>query len=242
MKRVISFITVLLLIFLQAMSAFSAGYYVHDHAGLLDFAAIQVLEEECISFRNTQSMELAYVTVDSLNGKSARDYADHYFEQHFGSNGILFVIALNEREWYISTTGTAIQALSDRDLMEIENEVMPYLSSGQFYDAFYHFQVILPDYLTTDSAPSINILLSILLGAVIAGGTIWIMCSSMNTKKPQRSAVSYETEGSYHLQTYQDLFLYSNINKRPRPQNNSSGSSVHRSSAGRSHGGRGGRF
>ena len=49
-------------------------------------------------------------------------------------------------------------------------------------------------------------------------------------------------DNSYHLRTNQDLFLYSNISKRPKPKESSSGSSTHRSSSGRSHGGRGGSF
>lgn len=242
MKKTFSLIIVLLLIFLIVPPVFSAGYYVHDHAGLLHSSEIQALEDTCVSFRNDQGMELAYVTVTSLGGWSVRDYADHYFEEHFGSDGILFLIAMDEREWYISTSGTAIQALSDRDLAEIENEIIPYLSSGHFYDAFYQLQDILPDYLSADSSTGINILLSLLAGAGIAGITILIMRSSMNTRTPQRSAVNYEEKDSYHLRTHQDLFLYSNVVKRPRPQNNSSGSSTHRSSSGRSHGGRGGHF
>jgi len=66
----------------------------------------------------------------------------------------------------------------------------------------------------------------------------------MNTKKPMHSAEDYLTEGTYRLTRSQDLFLYSNLTKTPRPQQNTSGSGsgTHRSSSGRSHGGRGGKF
>ena len=79
-------------------------------------------------------------------------------------------------------------------------------------------------------------------GAVISGIILLFMRASMNTKNPQHNATNYETSGSYHLSQHQDLFLYSNISKRPKPQNNNSGSSTHRSSSGRTHGGHGGKF
>lgn len=243
MKKLFSVLILLAFVSVLPLAAFAAGSYVNDSAGLLTFAGIQVLEEECVSFHNEYGMDLAYLTVESLGGRSAVDYADEYFERYYGPDGVLFLIAWAEREWYISTSGSAIQALSDHDLMAIEEEIIPYLSSGQFDDAFFHFQVILPDYLANKPDSDFSIVFSLLAGGIIAGIVILIMRSSMNTKRPQRSAANYETDGSYHLRQHQDLFLYSNVAKRPRPQNNSSGgSSVHRSSSGRSHGGRGGRF
>ena len=243
MKKLFSILLLLMSVSVLPLYTLAAGTYVDDNSGLLTPACIQVLEEECASFRNEYGIELAYLTVDSLGGRSAIDYADDYFEQHYDSDGILFLIAWEEREWYISTAGSAVQALSDHDLMAIEEAIIPYLSAGRFDDALFHFQVILPDYLENEPDSGFSILLSLLAGAAIAGIVILVMRSAMNTKRMQHSAANYETEGSYHLRQHQDLFLYSDVTKRPRPQNNSSGgSSVHRSSSGRTHGGRGGRF
>lgn len=243
MKKLFSILILLVFVSTLLLPVLAVGPYVSDNAGILTSACVQVLEEECLSFRDEYGMELAYLTVDSLGGRSAMNYADDYFERHYGSDGILFLIAWAEREWYISTTGAAIQVLSDHDLMAIEEEIIPYISTGRFDDAFFHFQAILPDYLVNESDSGFSIMLSLLAGAAIAGIVILIMCSTMNTRRAQCSAANYETDGSYHLRQHQDLFLYSNVTKRPRPRNNSSGgSSIHRSSSGRSHGGRGGRF
>ena len=93
-----------------------------------------------------------------------------------------------------------------------------------------------------------NILLSLVIGVVVAAVSVLIMRASMNTKRMQYSASDYMNPGSFHLRTQQDIFLYSNVTKVRRQENNNSsgggggGSSVHTSSSGRSHGGGGGKF
>ena len=266
MKKLFSILLCLLMLTVLPLSAGAVPNYVVDLASLMTDDEIRVLEEKCASFYNEYGMELVFVTADSLDGKSARDYADDFYDQVvYGDDGILFLLAMEEREWYISTAGNAISALSDYDLMELGDEILPYLSAGRYHDAFYHFQSILPDFLKAESQaaggyqtgpqfpdhepePRVNLMLSIILGGVIAGVVLIVMASSMNTKRAQRGASSYQRQGSYRLTQHQDLFLYSNVSKRPRPQNTGGpgghrgGSSVHRSSGGRSHGGRGGRF
>lgn len=92
-------------------------------------------------------------------------------------------------------------------------------------------------------------LIALVIGAVVAAVVLLIMRSRMNTVKPQKGARSYMMPGSYSLNRQQDLFLYSQLRKVRRSENNSSsrgghggGSSIHRSSSGRSHGGGHGKF
>ena len=95
-----------------------------------------------------------------------------------------------------------------------------------------------PDYLNA-------FLIALLIGVIAALVTVLIMASQMNTAKFQKNAANYLISGSYHLTTRRDMYLYSHISKTPRQQSSNGrggGSSVHRSSGGRSHGGRGGRF
>ena len=214
-----------------------------DYANLMTSGETQYLEEWSSRIHSEYGLDVVVLTVPSLMGTSAQDFADDFYENNgYAENGLLFLVDMGSRQWHISTSGTAIDSLSDRDLMQIEDRVIPYFSDGRYYDGFCRFLDILPDYLVVESDSGVNVLLSLALGAVIAGIVILIMRSTMNTKKPQRSAVNYEVDGSYQLRMNQDIFLYTNISKRAKPQNNSSGSSTHRSSSGRSHGGRGSRF
>lgn len=245
-RKLSAFLLCLVLVSGLCTTASAASSYVIDQAELLTSGELNVIAEAGKELSSTYAMDIVFLTVDRLYGRSAMRYADDYYDQNgYEEDGILFLLAMEEREWYISTSGSAIYALSDRDLEEIEYEVIPYLSDGRYADAFYHFLVILPEYLD-NSVPerSVNVFFSLMIGAVVAAVVVLIMRASMNTRRNQHSAADYLRRDSYRLRVQRDMFLYSNVSKVRRQQNNSSGggSSVHRSSGSRSHGGRGGRF
>lgn len=244
-RKLFSLILCLLILGSLVLPASAASSLVLDYAGLMTNIETQALEERSQQLRNSYGLDVVILTAPNLYGKSAQAFADDFYDNNgYSKDGVLFLIDKGSRQWYISTSGTAIELLSDRDLLQIEDSVIPYFSEGRYYDGFCRFQDMLPRLLHNNDGRSggVNLFLSLILGAAIAGIAIMVMRSTMNTKRPQRSAGTYETDGSYHLRGHQDLFLYSNVSKRPRPQNNPSGSSTHRSSSGRSHGGRGGRF
>ncbi len=203
----------------------------------------------------------------------ADDYFDYNgYGRGENASGILFLLSMEERDLYVSTCGDAIYALTDYGIEATTDEAIPYLSSGAYYSGFDIWLEALNGYLGAysdgqvmdgyiedssdyysgnretivyyeeDSTPSI--LLALVIGLAAGGITVLIMRTSMNTKRRQTSAGSYLKAGSYHLQTHQDLFLYSNVTKSARPKETSSGggSSVHRSSSRRSHGGGGRKF
>ena len=242
-RKLFAFLLCVLLLSSGLLMVSAATSPVQDYANLMTSAERDDLLRQIQGIRQEHEMDVVILTVPSLMGKSAQAFADDFYENNrYSPDGVLFLIDMGSRQWHISTSGTAIEALSDRDLMTIEDRVIPYFSEGRYYDGFFRFLDILPDHLKNGSGSGFNLLISLLGGAAIAGICLLVMRSSMNTKKPQRSAENYMTDGSYQLRQHQDLFLYSNISKRPRPQNNSSGSSTHRSVSGTRHGGRGGRF
>lgn len=92
------------------------------------------------------------------------------------------------------------------------------------------------------------VLISLVLGIAAASVTLLIMRIGMNTYRQQPNATNYLPSGAFHLTRNQDIFLYSRVTKTRRDTDSGSsgrsggGSSVHRSSSGRSHGGRSGKF
>ena len=228
-----------------------------DDAGLLTADETQLLEDAAYEFRDMYGLDAVILTVDDLGGRSIASFADDFYDyQGYGVgseySGLILVVAMAERELYISTCGEAIQRLNDRELDEIIGAVSSELSNGNYYDAFqlfFGFTILSVDFdagqIYYEEEAGINWLLSILIGTAAAGIAVAVMAGSMNTKRRQHSAGSYLREGSYDLKNRQDIFLYSNVSKVRREQNSGSrggGTSVHRSSSGRSHGGRGGRF
>lgn len=279
-RKILSLLLSLLLVLCISLPAAAAEQprYIIDGAELLTSDEEQILEEKALSLRADYKMDVVILTVPSLDGSTPQNYADDYFDDYgygYGEDysGILLLLSMEERDWYISTSGDAIYALTDYGTQSSMEIPLSYLGDGDYYGGFCAWLDGLPAYLNSSengtpidgyadysgdyyhadneetvyygetSSPSI--FLSLVIGVAAAAIVIVCMRFSMNTKRPQSGASNYLDEGSYHLYTRQDIFLYSNVSKVARPKENSSsggGSSVHRSSSGRRHGGGGGKF
>lgn len=154
-KRLSIILLVLLMLSVTAFSAYAEVSEIpserqksllEDEAGLLDpYDAVQLLEMlEEVSERNR--LEIAIVTVDDTNGKTATEFADDYYDYNgygYGENddGMLLLLSMNERDWAISTYGTATDIFSNYQLDYIMNDcgVLSYLGSNQYFDAFTVF-------------------------------------------------------------------------------------------------------
>lgn len=275
MKRTISlFLCILFLLPLPVSAAvFQDVQYVVDQADLLSDEESFVLNAMAETLSEKHGVDVLIAIVESLEGETAEGYAVSLNGSRNWwntDNAVLYLLAMEEREWYIATFGDAIYLLSDDTLDQLGYGAASYFSEGQWYEGFECYLAdLLPAYLDAGQQNSpiysydnsygyyekpvphksnnqksiISVLpFSALIGLAAATVTILIMRYSMNTKRRQRSAGDYLTQGSYHLRTHQDIFLYSNISKVRRQQNTSSGGSIHRSSGTGSHGGRGGKF
>ena len=253
-KRSLSLVVVILLALCIPLAAAAAGYHVHDDASLMSDNEIAQLETLASRLSDDLDCDIVILTVDSIGSKSVVAFADDYYDDNgFAEDGILFMLSMQEREWYISTCGDLASELSSRDIDTLLDEGLDYFSDGSYFDGFYQVLQELPDHVTeasqegSEELTGIDILLFMLpcavVGAVAAGIVLLIMRSGMNTKRKQHGAAEYMRQGSFRLKLHRDMFLYSQITKTPR-QTNDSGSSgnTHRSSSGRVHGGGGRKF
>ncbi len=123
-----------------------------DEAGLLTPDEIQTLEETIASITDEYGMDIVILTVYSLDGKSAQDYADDYYDdQGYGYgddfSGILFLLSMEYRDWWMSTCGDGIYAFTDYGIQELFSEAAFYLSSDRYYLAFDAWLEAIPTYL-----------------------------------------------------------------------------------------------
>ncbi len=270
MKRICSLllIGILLLPCLPFPASAEEAPVIADMESLLTADEIFDLTDRILQLEQAYGIDILIVTTPSFYGATAQNYADDYYDQHGGADdGVLFLLSMTEREWYISTCGSMIYTLTDYSIQQIGEQAIGYLANGDYYDGFACFLNALPEYLDACSsgAPvdgyadyaeeyyhgtqeevvyspeesSPNFYLSLVIGVAAAAVTVIVMRSAMNTKRPQRSASVYLKDGSWQLRTHRDLFLYSNVTKTRRQQN--SGSSGHGgggSSVHRSSGGR----
>ena len=236
-----------------------------DDADLLFPDEIATLEDKAAVLKELYDIQAVILTVDSLYGVRSQDYADDYYDEAgYDTDGVLFLLAMAEREWYISTSGSMIYALTDYGIQQIGEGTVSYLAEEDWFEGFCYFLDMLPEYIDAfeNEAPldgyadfsgdyyhgdqdeilyyeekfTPSFLVSLLCGIVAAGIVLLIMRMSMNSKRPQRCASIYMKEGSWKLTQHQDMFLYSNVTKtrKQEPPKNSGGGS----SVHRSSGGR----
>jgi uncharacterized protein len=96
-------------------------------------------------------MDVVILVVTDLDGKSAQDYADDYYDYNgYGIgddySGMLLLIATESRDWWISTCGEAIYVLTDYGIESIFSDFAGYLSGNDYYHAFETYLDCLPEY------------------------------------------------------------------------------------------------
>ena len=124
-----------------------------DDADILTDSEEKELNQQLDTVSEEQECDVIIVTVDSLNGKTVEEYADDYYDDNgygYGENdsGILFLVAMDDREWNISTSGDAITAFTDAGLAYMEDQFVPDLSDGAYLDAFSKYTSLCDDFLT----------------------------------------------------------------------------------------------
>lgn len=242
-----------------------------DNADLLTDSEEQELETELDEISERQECDVAVVTVNSLDGKSAQDYANDFFDYNgygYGDDdsGILFLIGMDDRKWAITTYGYGITAFTDYGLEYMEDEFLPYLKDGEYAEAFSEYASLCDDLLTqardghpydvdsADDKPGVFTMIfwgvvDLMIGFVVAFIMAQVKKSKLKSVKNQVAANAYKKQGSMNVTTREDRYINSIVTKRLIPRENENhghsgggGSTTHVSSSGRSHGGSSGGF
>ena len=88
--------------------------------------------------------DIAVVTVEDTDGADVPTFAMDYYDyngygQGTDNDGVLLLISMAERDFYITTTGFCIEAITDYGLEKIEGDFLPALSAGSYLSAFRTF-------------------------------------------------------------------------------------------------------
>lgn len=266
MKKLSCIILILIISLLTALPCFAdkSSPRLVDDANLLDSSDRQYVKGRLDEVSERLDFDIVVVTVNTTGSKTPMEYADDYYDEHgygYGENhdGILLLISMADRDWYISTCGFGITAFTDAGLEFLGEEIVYYLSDEMYDDAFLTFITyceLYVDQARNDSPydygnmPKLpfdalwTLIICLIIGFIAALITTAIMKGQLKSVKSNTRADEYVKQGSLNIYNSMDLFLYRTVNRRPRPKDNDSsgGSSTHRSSSGRSHGGRGGKF
>jgi len=150
MKRLSTILILLCLVLTFSVYAAQPPKIV-DSAGLLTQSQVEDLEQKAQALCDTYRMDVVIVTVESLGGKSAEAYADDYFDYNgYGIgddySGILLLLAMDTRQWAMSTCGDTIYAVTDYGIQSIFAQISTALSQDHYYDAFAKYLTELERY------------------------------------------------------------------------------------------------
>ena len=230
--------------------AIDATEKVYDFADLFTDEEEQQLYTKITNYINEYNLDLAVVTIDE-NNKTPREYADDFYDYNdFNQQGgILFLIDMDNRKIYMSTTGQAIKMYNDYRINTALDEVYTYMSDEEYYEGTSSYIDKISNY-AKEGIPTSNkeeksltssIFMSLLIGLI---GTAVIMAILIFKNKMVRKATTareYLNKNSIKIQNMGEILISSNTTKH-EIDHSSSGSSTHTGSSGSSHGGGGHSF
>ena len=248
--------------------------YAVDSAEVLTTDELETLKSKLAQISDENNIDVGVVTVDYLDGKSAQEFANDLFEQNkFGKgenrDGILLLVATEDREWAMSTHGSAKEAFNEEGLDFLSGEFLQYLAEDDYYSAFENFannarelgaMYVLGDpygeeeYIDDENYPvdeniveeekGINnevwIPLSIVMGCAISLVIMMMYKSQLKSVKSESRADDYLMD--MKLVKSQDIFLYRTVTRTMRPKNENNSSDFSSGGGGGDYGGSSGSF
>ena len=227
-----------------------------DYADLLSSYEEENLRNMLDEVSEELQFDIVIVTTNSTGGKSSQDYADDFYDYNgYGMgddfDGALLLINMEYREWHISTTGYGMTAITNSEVQDIGDEIVEYLSYGDYSEAFEEFIRLAQKEVKRERDSEvldfgeilIRIAISIVIGMGLAFIPVTVMKKQLNNVAMKNEASDYMKRNQIRMTEQRDMFLYSTMSRRRKPQESSSRSGGgHIGSSGRSHGGGGGRF
>ena len=212
-------------------------------------------------------MEVVVAAFETIDGASPMEYADDFYDYNgygYGENrdGLILIVVMDTSDWWISTRGTAITAFTDAGIDYIGDQIVPYMSAGDFNGAFNAFadqcktfmaQAATGDPFDVHNLPQppkepfnagMAIVIALVVGFIIGKIYTGKLKGQLQSVTAQKAAAGYIRDGSLNVTNARDFFLYRSVTKTAKESDSSSGggSSTHTSSSGATHGGGGGKF
>jgi uncharacterized protein len=244
-KRLLLFLTVLVMLF-SAVPVFAeemTEQRVFDYAELLSDADEREMHLWVADMQENWGMDLAFLTTNDTEGKSVQQYgADFYVEQNLGLgenyDGVIFVLDMGNREGQIITSGKAIDIYTDYYIDVMWDNMVSFLSDGDYYNAFFTLYMdlhhyaseyatyqkdpdsYLSDYSKTQKVKSIatSVVIAAVFALAIAGMAISSMRKSCRNVKPFTDGRAYLKENGFYLTVNRDSFANTHTSIMPIPR------------------------
>lgn len=262
MKKFLTCLLTLLFSFCIFTTAFAdENLKVIDNGNLLSDEEEIKLNDKINEIIEKYNFDIVIYTTDSCSGKPASTFANDEFDNGgygIGENrdGMLFLLSMEERDWYIVTNGYGSTAFNDYGRDYIGKEAAKDFKDADYYKGFetalLNADMFLNEANTNKPYGQKHRVIKVknyTLGSAIIAGiialiSVVVMKGKMKNYSPQKFAQEYVDKDSFEVVNSQDIFMYSNVSKTRRAEqsSNNGGHSSSSSSSGSSRGGSGGKF
>ena len=222
-KRLFGILFAVLLCLSLSVPAFAQGNMplLVDNADLLTDSEESALLSKLANISSNQQMDIVIVTVNDLDGETPRDYADDFYDFNcYAEDGVLLLISMENSDWYISTSGYGITAVTDAGREYMAAQFVDDLGDGDYYDAFVTYADLCDEFINmarsgdpfdVDDLPKEDfnyirsLLVSLGIGLVVALIITGRMKGKLKTVRLQAEAADYVKTGSMNAVSYTHL-------------------------------------
>ncbi len=224
MNRVLFCLTVLMALFLSTtVNTYADTVIIVDDADVFTIQEEHDLIEKIEEIKEEYDFDITFITTQDTEGQSLKEYIDNHPAINQNNDGLVFGQDVIERTYHTTARGEGVKVISDAALDRIDEVIVPYLQSENYYKAYDAYLDETIKFL--DAAASgvayegesqsatdfmIAIAVGLVLGLIIALIATAIMKSNMNTARIKKEATNYVKEGSFTLSQNFDRFLYEN--------------------------------
>jgi len=205
------------------------------------------------SVSDKHKCDIVIVTVDTLDGEDVEDYSNALYETlgyGYGDTDdcLLFLLAMDTRDWAVSKNGFALTAFTNAGFDYIFEKIKPELGDNKFADAFTEYTELCDDFLekaragtpyTADNLPKepfnlvISLAISLVIGLVIALIVTGSMKGKLKSVRFRSKASDYTKNGSLRVTESRELFLYKTVRQTEKEQKSDSDSGSSQNQSGK---------
>ncbi len=135
--------------------------YVNDFAGVLNATTVDKLTRLSTEVDQKAKAQIAVVTIKSLEGDTAEDFANHLFQKwgvgHKGTDrGVLFLLASDDHKYWTEVGYGLEPILPDGKVGDFGRSMVPLLRQGNYSDAVAQMASQIAEVIAQDSHISLD--------------------------------------------------------------------------------------
>lgn len=125
--------------------------HIYDEAGLLSSSDTEELEQKCIDSGDAAGVEIMILTHNDPNAIYAEDYIEDFEDKLPVGDRVYLLVDMSNRVVFMEGYGAAETYIHSKRIDKIIDEITPYLSDGNYYDAFSIYIDRSAEYMGDDS-------------------------------------------------------------------------------------------